>query len=223
MHAAFDGNQSIVGSAFFADSGTFEVSAGELRVGAESLGGDAVAVYHVGDQLPGYFEIQASVKMDKANGGWKANAYIIFDYQDEYDFKFVGIDDSINKLVMGHRDATGWHVDVQGVVQGGVKPDKWYNLLVAINGTNVTLVVDNKAVFQHTYAPRIIDGYVYGLNWGLVGMGSDNARGSYDNIRVQILPPQVTFEDDDDFSGMTPEQQAEEMRRESVARQFQKV
>ena len=46
-----------------------------------------------------------------------------------------------------------------------------------------------------------MDGYAYGLNWGMVGVGSDNARGSFDNVRVQVLPPQVTFDDSDDFSG----------------------
>ena len=184
---------------FFTDSGIWQVSGGALQVSAESPNDDAVSVFHVGDQLPGYFELQASVKMEKANAGWKANAYVIFDYQNERDFKFVGIDDSINKLVMGHRDASGWHVDVQGVVQGGVDADKWYNMLVAINGVNVTLVVDNQQVFSHTYQPRIIDGYAFGLNYGYVGVGSDNARGSFDNIRVQILPPQITFENTEDF------------------------
>jgi hypothetical protein len=101
---------------------------------------------------------------------------------------------------MGHRDATGWHIDVQGAVQGGVKPDKWYNMLIAVNGLNVTLVVNNNSVFQHTYAPRIVDGYTYALNWGMVGMGSNNAQGSFDNVRVQILPPQVTFENTEDFT-----------------------
>jgi hypothetical protein len=170
-------------------------------VSAASLGGDAVAVYHVGEQLPSYFEVQASVKMEKPTGGWKGNAYVVFDYQGEHDFKFAGIDQSTNKLVMGHRDASGWHVDKTGVVTGGVKAGKWYNLTLAVNGINVTLLVDNKQVFQHTFQPRIVEGYAYGLNWGMVGVGSDNARGSFDNIRVQVLPPQVTFDDSDDFSG----------------------
>jgi len=100
---------------------------------------------------------------------------------------------------MGHRDASGWHYDKTGTVQGGVKPDKWYNMLIAVNGLNVTLVVDNNTVFQHTFDPRIVDGYAYGLNWGMVGMGSSNARGSFDNVRVQVLPPQVTLEQTEDF------------------------
>ena len=194
--ASFD-DPSMTG--FFADSGLWQVSDGALQVSAESLNGDAVSVFHVGDQLPGYFELQASIMMEKATAGWNANAYLIFDYQNEQDFKFVGIDDSINKLVMGHRDASGWHVDEQGVVLGGVKPDQWYNMLVAINGVSVTLVVNNQHVFSHTYEPKIIDGYAFGLNYGYVGVGSDNARGSFDNIRVQILPPEITFENTEDF------------------------
>jgi hypothetical protein len=201
--ASFDGSQGIQGTGFFADSGVFEASGGELRVAAESQGGDAVAVYHVGDQLPIYFELVASVKFDKGTGGWDGNAYMIFDYQHEYDFKFVGIDDKVNKLVMGHRDSNGWHVDTSGVVQGGVKPDKWYNMLIAVNGLNVTLVVNNKEVFQHTYAARIDEyGNVYALNWGMVGMGSNNAQGSFDNIQVRILPPQVTLDESENFDDL---------------------
>ena len=49
--------------------------------------------------------MQASVSAIKPTGGWKANAYLIFDYQAQTDFKFAGIDVSTNKLVMGHRDA----------------------------------------------------------------------------------------------------------------------
>ena len=82
--------------------------------------------------------------------GWKANAYIIFDYQDPTHFKFAGIDVSINKLVMGHRDASGWVVDEQTPFQA--KPDTFYNMLLAVNGLTATLIVDNAAVFSHTYA-----------------------------------------------------------------------
>jgi hypothetical protein len=73
-------------------------------------------------------------------------------------------------------------------------------MLIAVNGVNVTLLVDNKLLFTHTYQPRIVDGYAFGLNWGMVGVGSNNSRGAYDNIRVQILPPQVTFDQTEDFS-----------------------
>ena len=49
----------------------------------------------------------------KATGGWKGNAYVVFDYFGKTDFKFAGIDISTNKLVMGVRDASGWRVLAQ--------------------------------------------------------------------------------------------------------------
>lgn len=195
--ASFDGPQA---SGFFADSGAWKVTGGVLEVQAASQGADAVSVFHVGDALPSYFEVQASVLAGKPTGGWKANSYIIFDYQNAQDFKFVGLDVAINKLVMGHRDASGWHIDKQAAVTGGLKADKYYNLLLAVNGVVATLLVDNQNVITQTYQARVIDGYSYGLNWGMVGVGSDNSRGKFDNIAVQVLPPQLTLNETESFN-----------------------
>ncbi len=183
--------------AFAPDSGVFQVSAGRLSVAAESLGGDAAAVFHVGDALPIYYEIQASITAVKPTAGWKSNAYVIFDYFSPTDFKFAGIDVALNKLQMGHRTPSGWVVDVQ--TNAKLKPDQIYNLLVAVNGTVVTLVVDGSKAFSHVFAPRIIDGYSYGLNQGLVGMGSDNSRGTFDNVAVQVLPREITLQEKESF------------------------
>ncbi len=193
-----DFNSSTTLDGFFVDSGSWTVSGGALAVAAQSLGQDAAAVFYVDDYLPIYYEISASVKTQKPTAGWKANAYIIFDYFSPTDFKFTGIDISTNKLVMGQRDASGWHVLAQGNKQ--MKGNTYYNLLVTVNGTTATLLVDNQSVFTYTYAPRYLDGVAYGLNKGMVGMGSDNARGSYDNVRVQVLPPQVTYDGSTDFT-----------------------
>ena len=43
----------------------------------------------------------AKISMDKPTGGWKANSYIVFDYFAPADFKFAGIDQSTNKMVIG--------------------------------------------------------------------------------------------------------------------------
>jgi len=183
---------------FFTDSGVFTVENGSLSVSAESLGGDAVSVFHVDEMMPQYFELQATVNAVKPTAGWKSNAFVIFDYQHEYDFKFAGINVSLDKIQMGHRTTEGWNVDVQSGVKA--KPGTDYNMLVAINGTNVTVVVDNNEFFSHTFAPRVdADGYVYGLNSGMVGLGSDNSRGTFDNMAVMVLPPEITFEGTEEF------------------------
>src|SRR5678810_746529 len=102
---------------------------------------------------------------------------------------------------MGHRDETGWILDTFTPFQA--KPDEFYNMLLIVNGLTATLVVDNQSVFSHTYAPRVVDGFTYGLNYGFVGFGSDNSQGSYDNILVQVLPPNLTYDRTEDFDDGT--------------------
>jgi hypothetical protein len=69
-----------------------------------------------------------------------------------------------------------------------------------VNGTVVTAVVDGRNAFTHTFAPRVVDGFSHSLNTGLVGVGSDNARGSFDNVAVRVLPPNYTYDRTEDFT-----------------------
>jgi hypothetical protein len=154
-------------------------------------------VFYIDQYLPQYFEIEVTVNSDKPTRGWKANAYAIFDYQGPTDFKFAGINVSTDKIELGRRTEEGWIVDEQSNVR--IKPNRDYDLLVAVNGVTVTVLVDGKTAFTHVFEPRIIDGWTYGLNTGLVGVGSDNARGRFDNVRVQVLPPELTLDETDDF------------------------
>ncbi|HEX5857107.1 MAG TPA: hypothetical protein VFY91_03265, partial [Microbacterium sp.] len=185
---------------FFTDSGAFGVEGGTLTVTASSTSGDAAAVYFIDQYLPIYFEIHAQINLTKPTGGWKANAFVIFDYFGPTDFKFAGVDQSTNKLVMGRRTAAGWIVDVQASVVGGVKYNTWYTMLVAVNGTTVTVLLDGKAAFTHTFAARMLDGAAVGLNKGMVGVGSDRSRGKFDNISVQVLPPAITLDVTEGFT-----------------------
>ncbi|MEQ1827017.1 MAG: hypothetical protein ABL921_13765 [Pirellula sp.] len=192
--ATFDNNKP---ENLLADSGVWQVSSGVLQVSANSPHQDAVAVYQIGDRLPSYFEVASKIMTIKPTAGWNANSYIVFDYVNYQDFKFAGIDISTNKLVIGHRTSSGWITDKQTPVQ--LKSDLWYDVIVSINGTAVTVVSDKKSL-SHTFSTRVIDGISYGLNWGLVGFGSDNARGAMDNISVNVLPPQLSIVGSDDFS-----------------------
>ena len=209
-------NNSAQTEGFSADSGNWEVDSGRLEVSPESLGDDAVAVYHVSDTLPGYFEIQATINAGKPTGGLKSNAYIIFDYQSPSDFKFAGVNISNDKLEIGYRDASGWHV--MDFDNAKLKPNKDYNLLLALNGVTATLVVDNSEVFSMEFAPRVdSDGYAYGLNAGMVGIGAYNSVARIDNVAVQILPPDITFETTEDFSDGTADHYVEQTGTWSIA------
>src|SRR3954471_20574719 len=197
--ASFD-DPTVPLSGFAIDSGTWTSQGGALQVAATSLHGDAAAVFEIGDALPSYYEVQATVQAIKPTAGWDSNSYVIFDYVSKTDFKFAGIDTASNKVVMGHRDASGWVVDKQAVFNGSLKPDTNYSAFLVVNGLNATITIDNKVSLSTTYAARIIDGYSYGLNWGLVGMGSNNSRGAFDNVRVQVVPPDITYQSTEDFA-----------------------
>jgi Ca2+-binding RTX toxin-like protein len=160
---------------------------------------DAVSVFHVGEYLPAYFEVAATINAGKPTAGLKSNSYLIFDYQSPADFKFAGVNISTDKLELGHRDAEGWHVDVQTPAR--LRPDTDYEVLLAVNGLTAILVIDNEQVFSHAFAPRVDpDGFTYGLNAGMVGIGAYNSVSRIDNVAVQVLRPEITFEDTEDFS-----------------------
>ncbi|HEV8460189.1 MAG TPA: Calx-beta domain-containing protein [Gaiellaceae bacterium] len=173
---------------FAVDSGSWAVASGQLQVAAASLGKDAVAVYYVDEYLPTFYEIHGSVAVQKPQQGWNANAFVIFDYWSPTDFKFAGLDDSTNKMVIGHRDATGWHYDAQASFNGALKPDTFYDMVVDVNGTFVQVSVNGSQWFSYTFAPRTLaGGATVGLNKGLVGFGSNNSRGVLDNLSVQAV------------------------------------
>jgi len=146
----------------------------------------------------------------KPTAGWKSNAYVIFDYFSPTDFKFAGIDISNNKVELGHRTATDWVVD-KSIANVQLKPDTYYNLLVAVNGLVATVTIDNTQSFSYAFAPRMIDGVASNLNWGYIGFGSQNSRATLDNIQVNVLQRPFTltttetFDDGvgDLFTGLT--------------------
>jgi len=200
-----DGTQQ----AFTADSGQWAVRQGRFEVSPEVKGEDATAVFHVGEYIPKYYEVKATISTAKPTGGMKANAYLVFDYVSPTDYKFGGFNVSTDKLEMGYVDESGWHVVAQSPAK--LKPNTDYEVLIAVNGLTVTVVVDNldKSTMTHVFAARVDDdGYSYGLNYGLVGLAAQNATARIDNLVVQVLKPEITFEDSNDFSdnvnGFTP-------------------
>jgi Calx-beta domain/RTX calcium-binding nonapeptide repeat (4 copies) len=198
--AAADFNNGNLGS-FAPDSGVWQVSSGTLQVSAASLGKDAAAVFYVDEYLPVYYEVAAKISTQKPTAGWNANAYVIFDYFSPTDFKFAGLDVSLNQFVMGYRDVAGWHTVVHAPVLGSVQADTWYDVLVAVNGTTVSVSANGEQAFTYTFAARILNGEAVGLNKGFVGAGSNNARGSWDDVAVQVLPPQLTLDSTASYTG----------------------
>jgi Ca2+-binding RTX toxin-like protein len=183
---------------FAADTGAWTVKAGRLIVEPDSVTGDAVSVFYVDEWMPKYFEVEATINAVKPVAGYKANSYIIFDYHSPTDFKYAGVNVSHDKLEMGYRDETGWHELEQ--VNAQLKPDRDYRVMLALSGNTATLVVGGTQLFVHEYEGRVdSDGFLYGLNAGMIGFGSKDAKGGIDDIEVRVLAPEVTHEQTEAF------------------------
>src|SRR4051794_41794463 len=76
-------------------------------------------------------------------------------------------------------------------------------MVIAVNGTTVTVSINGTAAFTYTFAPRLLDGLTVGLNHGLIGVGSNMGRAQFDNVRIQQLPPQLTVDRTQDFGDGT--------------------
>ncbi len=189
---------------FATDSGVFAVQQGILKVTAADSTGDAMAVWYSDAYKSVYYELSAKISMDKPTAGWKANAFVVFDYFGPMDFKFAGIDQSTSKVVIGQRASWGWATLAQASVPGGVKAGTFYDLNVVINGLSVTATINGRNALSYTFAPRILDGVQVALNKGLVGFGSDQARGLFDNIALTVIAPALTLDRTEYFEGGGP-------------------
>jgi Ca2+-binding RTX toxin-like protein len=189
---------------FYSATGTWSVVSGRYQVAPVTKGGDAASVFFVNQYIPNYFEMLATINAVKPTAGYNANAYLVFDYQSDTDFKFAGINVSTNKLEIGYRDASGWHVAVQKPYTTQLKSDTDYNVFLALNGSNVILTVDNRVTLTYTFAPRVdVYGLTHGLKEGMVGLGANNGKAKIDNVVVQRLAPVLSVNKTVDFSSGT--------------------
>jgi Ca2+-binding RTX toxin-like protein len=196
--ADFTGNQS---QGFVAESGAWTVTNGRYEVRPNTATGttDAVSLFYVDQSVPTYFEVAATINAVKPTAGFRANAYVVFDYVSPTNFKFAGINISTNKVEIGQRTAAGWQV--MSSINALLKQDTDYNTLLAVNGNAVTFVVNNTMSVSYTFAPRTdADGFAYSIRDGMVGLAGNNARARIDNVRVQVIPPAITYKVTDTFS-----------------------
>src|SRR5262249_35208537 len=194
-------------------NGNFVVAkTGGVQASPTAAGQSSFAIFNDNAYLPNYFEITAQASVGKPTGGSQSNAFIIFDYVSATNFKFAGIDGFTNKIEIGHYDAgsnggvgngnNGWVVDTQTPFQ--IQNNQTYGLFLALNGNIATLIVNNSTTITFTFPWHVVDGVNFGLNYGgIVGIGSNNATSTFNNIVVQVPSPQTTFTYTETFTGGT--------------------
>ena len=186
---------------FVAASGQWSLTGGRYYVepSASLANKDAISLMYVDEQVASYFEIAATINAVKPVGGLKGNAYIIFDYVSATDFKFAGLNVSTNKIEIGQR--ASWGFQALASINASLKSGTDYNVLLAVNGNAVTFVVDGTMSVSHAFAPRVDNlGTSHPIRDGMFGLGGDNAKAYIDNVRVQVLPPNITYSPVDLFT-----------------------
>ena len=101
---------------FAVDSGIWAVQQGVLQVAAADARQDAAAVFYSDEYLPRLLRARRDDldgQADRRAG--RPTPTSSSTTSRPTDFKFAGIDVSTNKIVMGYRDASGWHVVAQGI------------------------------------------------------------------------------------------------------------
>jgi Ca2+-binding RTX toxin-like protein len=188
---------------FVPASGNWSVVNGHYQVAPPAGGGDAVSLFNEADTvIPDYFEMQATINAVKPVAGTKANAFLIFDYQSGTDFKYAGIDISSNKLIIGHRTASGWAVDASTNAQ--LKAGVDYVVLLSVNVSSVTVTIGTTTI-SYAFAPRTDSlGVKHAINDGIVGVGGNNAAAQIDNVIVQAPPGAITLDKSVDFGSTSP-------------------
>ncbi len=189
---------------FLVRSGAWSVGSGRYNVSPvvddDQFG--AITTLLVENALPSDLEIQATVSAEQGRleffglvlSDYRTNGFIVFDYQDDLDFKFGGFDVDGGRWVLGHRDAAGWHEDA--FFSQTLNPATNYRLRVVIEADQTaTLYGDGAAMASHTYTESLTDGNV--------GLGMRNSKSHFDNVLVQsyvpllpgVLPIQESFDD----------------------------
>ena len=177
----------------------FDVQAGEwnastgLYMVTPAVESDGVSTVRL-DSIPDDFEIVAQINADAATNGRLSNAFVIFDYEDAFNFKFAGAYAGSDQWLIGHRDAGAWQTDASmgSAIDAGVD----YELRVTILAdSDVTLYVDG--------IPRISHSFVDSLKDGAVGVGVRNAISRFDDVAVRELvtetPPAGSLPMAEDF------------------------
>ena len=201
----FANNNSVVAGSFTASSGSlgpvtpvagsWTLSTTALQAAPSSVGGAAIATFYTGSYLPDSFTVTGSVTPGAAASGSLSNGYLLFDYVSATDFKFAGVDATTGNLEIGHYNGSAWIIDASN--PAGIKAGQAYNLTLSIAGDTATLSITGHPAFSYSW--HLVNGVDVGLNYGMVGLATDNATAGFSNVAVQVpvAPPtwkyQTTF------------------------------
>ena len=155
--------------------GDWLVADGRYDSSPATAGGDAIALAGFPEALGDEFVLETSVRIAPAAGGRLANGSLIFDYNGPTDFKYAGAFPREGRWQIGQRTVTGWTITVQRYEP--VLADTNYDLMLRIDGSVATLLVDGVVKLSHDFGGV--------LNDNPVGIGARNSVTSFGTFAVE--------------------------------------
>ncbi|MCA9041006.1 MAG: VCBS repeat-containing protein [Planctomycetaceae bacterium] len=174
--------------------------AGELHIDTTGSQGLGLAVHPLDQPLSSNWKVEADLKAVSGPNRWH-DGFIIFDYQNENDFKYAGMFNGQNQWVIGHYlgDWGNRLLTIDGDDSGfQIDADTFYYFEVEAIGDLVRFSVDGELIGAVEFPS--------GLSGGAIGLAAYNAETMIDEFRFymegeaglrKIVPYMQDFEGED--------------------------
>ena len=139
----------------------------------------------VGEALPVNYQVNAQINIQEA-GGYNGNAYLMVNYQDEQNYVYAGADQRNRRWVIAQ--VSEGRTTVLAANSQNISTRTNYDLLVRVEGKEVSLIVNENQLASHTFDTN--------LNSGQIGVLTINGRSYFDNIVVEEYVVKSDAEDD---------------------------
>ena len=169
-----DGIADAIGAA----EGTWTVNRFGRFEGAATATTDAVSLVRLASTMPQRYSIGAEARLKGASGAHLKNASVIFDYQDQDNFKYAGASVDSGRWEIGQVGSGNWRSQV--TLDEAIALNTDYHMQVVVLNDKATLFVDGAEKLTHTFSSGIGD--------GTVGLATHRAKTVFDNLEVLGLP-----------------------------------
>ena len=139
----------------------------------------------VGEALPVNYQVDAQINIQEA-GGYNGNAYLMVNYQDDQNYVYAGADQRNRRWVIAQVSEGRTTVLVANSQNISTRTN--YDLLVRVEGKEVSLIVNGNQLASHTFDAN--------LNTGQIGVLTINGRSYFDNIVIDEYVVKSDAEDD---------------------------
>ena len=190
------GSTSTAPAPLSAVNGNLSLTSSGATLAPTTSGAGSFAAFSPNDGLPNYFEMTASVTPGAEANGALSNGYLIFNYINPTNFDYAGVNATTGNIELGSYNGTNWTVEASAPAK--ITAGTTYNLFLSINGNYAILTVSTSrtsTTVNYAYPWNVVDGVDLGLNYGLVGTGTNNATATFNNIvtQVPIAPTTWTY------------------------------